>query len=63
MIVQSTLALRSPRYYGHPVNTDSCKIPSEICYRRLTETISRYYGLSLLRTQIRGPESVRNNGS
>ena len=25
--VQSTLALRTPRYYGHPANTDSCKIP------------------------------------
>ena len=25
--IQSTLALRAPRYYGHPANTDRCKIP------------------------------------
>ena len=25
--LQSTLALRTPRYYGYPANTDSCKIP------------------------------------
>ena len=36
--VQSTLALWTPCYYGHPANTDS---------RHLTETNSRYYKLSL----------------
>ena len=59
----STLALRKPRYYGHTTNTDGCKSPSENFFESLTETISRYYGLSLLRTPTRGPESVRNNGS
>ena len=47
--LQSTLALRTPRYYGHPINKDSCKIPGQ-SYRRLTENKPRYYGLSLLRT-------------
>ena len=35
--VQSTLALRTPCYYGHPANADSCWIPGEN-YRHLTET-------------------------
>ena len=43
------------RYYGHPA--------SENFYRCLTETISCYDGLSLLRTLTRGPESVRYKGS
>ena len=47
--LQSTPALRTPRYYGHLAITDSSKIPGE-SYRRLTEINSRYYGLSLLRT-------------
>ena len=48
--LQSTPALRTPRYYGHPAITDSSKIPGE-SYSRLTEINSRYYGLlSLLRT-------------
>ena len=59
----STLALRTPRYYRHTANTDGCKIPIRKFLERLTETISRYYGLSLLRTPTRGPESVRNNRS
>ena len=35
--------LRTPRYYVHPANTDSCSIRGEN-YRHLTETNSRYYG-------------------
>ena len=27
--IQSTLALRTPRYNGHPDNTDSSKIPGK----------------------------------
>ena len=51
--LQSTLALRTPRYYGHPDNTDRTKSPEKINYRRLNEINSRYYGLSLLRPQTR----------
>ena len=40
-MLQPTLALWTPCYYGHPANTHICK---------LTETNSRYYGLSLLWT-------------
>ena len=47
--IQSTPALRTPRYYGHPAITDSSKISGE-SYRRLTEINSHYHGLSLLRT-------------
>ena len=47
--LQSTPALQTPRYYGHPAITDSSKIPGE-SYRHLTEINSRYYGLSLLWT-------------
>ena len=44
--VQSTLALRTPRYYAHPANIrTAAKSPSENFYRRLTEIIFRYYGL------------------
>ena len=28
-IIQSTLALRTPRYYGQPDNTDSSEIPGK----------------------------------
>ena len=34
------------------------KSPAKINCRRLTEIISRYYGLSLLKTLTRGPEGV-----
>ena len=47
--LQSTPALWTPHYYGHPGIMDSSKIPSE-SYRRLTEINSRFYKLSLLRT-------------
>ena len=59
-MVQSTPALRTPRYYGHPAITDSSKIPGE-SYRRLTEINSRYYGLSLLRTYGHFIRSQRHN--
>ena len=58
--VQSTPALRTPRYYGHPAITDSSKIPGE-SYRRLTEINSHYYGLSLLRTYGHFIRSQRHN--
>ena len=58
--IQSTPALRTPRYYGHPAITDSSKIPDE-SYRRLTEINSRYYGLSLLRTYGHFIRSQRHN--
>ena len=58
--VQSTPALRTPRYYGHPAITDSSKIPGE-SYRRLTEINSLYYGLSLLRTYGHFIRSQRHN--
>ena len=50
--MQSTLALRTPRYYEHPVITDR-RLKSR--GMRITENFSRYYGLSLLRTPNRGP--------
>ena len=58
--IQSTPALRTPRYYEHPAITDSSKIPGE-SYRRLTEINSRYYGLSLLRTYGHFIRSQRHN--
>ena len=58
--IQSTPALRTPRYYEHPAITDSSKIPGE-SYRRLTEINSHYYGLSLLRTYGHFIPSQRHN--
>ena len=58
--LQSTPALRTPRYYGHPAIADRSKIPGE-SYRRLTEINSRYYGLSLLRTYGHFIRSQRHN--
>ena len=58
--IQSTPALRTPRYYGYPAITDSSKISGE-SYRRLTEINSRYYGLSLLRTYGHFIRSQRHN--
>ena len=58
--IQSTPALRTPRYYGHPTITDSSKIPGE-SYRRLTEKSSCCYGLSLLRTYGHFIRSQRHN--
>ena len=59
-IIQSTLALRTPCYYGTQVIRTAVKSPVKINYRRLTEINSRYYGLSLLRTLTLGPEGVRH---
>ena len=54
----STLALWTPRYYGHPAIRTAAKSPGKINYRRLTERNSRYYGLSLLRTSRPGLSDV-----
>ena len=40
--VQSTLALRTPRYYGHPANADKSQ-PSGETHIEMTETNSHYY--------------------
>ena len=61
--IQSTLALRTPRYNGHPEIRLTAKSQAKINYRRLTEMNSRYYGLSLMRTLTRGPNGVCNKGS
>ena len=58
-----------PLTFGHLAMTDTPIIPTaakskaKIIYRRLTEINSRYYGLSLMRTLTRGPNSVRYKGS
>ena len=54
----STFALQTPRYNGHPFNTDSSWIP-DWNKLQLYITDSR----SLLRTLNRGPYSVRYKGS
>ena len=46
----------------NPIIRTAAKSPAETNYRRLTKINSRYYGLSLLRTCIRGPYSVCNKG-
>ena len=61
-IVQSTPALRTPSYNGHPIIRTAAKSPAKTNYRRLTEINSRYYGISLLKTLTRGPYRVRNEG-
>ena len=48
--MQSTLALRTPRYYGQELKSRGM---------RITENNSRYYGLSPLRTLNLGPDGVR----
>ena len=46
----------------NPIIRTAAKSPAKTNYRRLTKINSRYYGLSLLRTCIRGPYSVCNKG-
>ena len=58
-VIQSTLALRTPRNNGHPNNTRTATSQAKINYRRLTEMNFRYYELSLKRTLTRGPFNVR----
>ena len=69
----------SPRYYLHVSQLLSCEHPTIMDapikwtasksqakinnYWHLTEINSRYYGLSLIRTPTRGPDSVCYNGS
>ena len=61
-IIQSTVVLRTPRYYLHDLYTliiwMAAKFVAKINYRRLTEINSHCYGLSLLRTLTHGPEGV-----
>ena len=45
MQIKSTLALRTPRYYGLPTNADKRQPPGET-HKEMTQTNSRYYGLS-----------------
>ena len=45
-----------------PIIRTAAKSPAKINYRRLTKINSRYFGLSLLRTLTRGPESVCSKG-
>ena len=65
--IGDTYSQLSPR--GHPAITDTpiirtaAKSPAKTNYRCLTEINSRYYGLSLMRTLIRDPHSVRHKGS
>ena len=47
MQIKSTIALRTPRYYGLPANADKRQPPGET-HKEMTETNSRYYGLLLL---------------
>ena len=47
--LQSTLALRTPPYYGQQLT-----LPAKINYRRLTEINSRNFGLSLLKGKYHG---------
>ena len=42
-ILQSTLALQTPRCYGHPANADKTQRPDET-RKEMTEINSRYYG-------------------
>ena len=46
-----------------PIIQTAAKSKAKIIYRRLTEINSRYYGLSVMRTLTRGPNSVRHKGS
>ena len=54
---------RHPAITNTPIKRTAAKSPTKTYYRRLTETNSRYYGLSLMRTLTRGPYSVRFKGS
>ena len=56
MYLQSTLALRTPRYYGHPANAEKSNPPPPPgeTHKGMTGTNSRYYGLSIYITEIGG---------
>ena len=56
MDIQPTLALRTPR---NAITRTATKSPAKTNYRRLTEINYRYYRLSLMRTLMWGPYSVR----
>ena len=63
--IQSTLALFTPNYNGHPENTNSSSILSKNKLQscRLSDTNFHYYGLSLMRTLTRDPYSFCYKGS
>ena len=46
-----------------PIIQTAAKSKAKIIYRQLTEINSCYYGLSVMRTLTRGPNSVRHKGS
>ena len=60
-LIQSTLALRTPRYYGHTANTDSCWINPRLKLQTFDWNKSRYYGFSLLRTYRHLSQSRQHN--
>ena len=51
--MKSTLALRTPRYNGHPDNTDSSKIPGK--NKLQTFHLNNFPLLRTLATLTRGP--------
>ena len=57
--LQSTLAWRTPVLTDTSIKRTLAKSPAKTNYGRLTEINCCYYGLSLKRTRIRGPYSVR----
>ena len=60
-LIQSTLALRTPRYCGHPANTDNCWINPRLKLQTFDWNKSRYYGFSLLRTYRHVSQSPQHN--
>ena len=60
-LIQSTLALRTPRYYGHPANTYNCWINPRLKLQTFDWNKSRYYGFSLLRTYRHLSQSRQHN--
>ena len=52
-----------PALTDTPIKQTVAKSPAKTKYRRLSETNSRYYGLSLKKTLTRGPYSVCHEGS
>ena len=42
--IQSTFALRTPRYYGHPTNAEKSQPPPGETHKEMTDMNSRYYG-------------------
>ena len=55
LFIQSTLALQTPRYYGHPIIRTAVNLQ---LFSKGNSFPSSYYGLSLLKTLTLGSESV-----